>query len=143
MASNTQGGVKRILDEPKDFEAIKEVDENNESYDARKHFDEIYDASPPAPEVNLHKRIVSDGDYAIDFKRQHYGNKLQETDSADDEKDEDTCEEDLEANDIHMISVDNRFCISCNAEQPLRTKHCKSCRKCVSTYDHHCPWVGN
>ncbi len=144
LASNTQGGVKRILDEPKDFEAIKEVDENNDSFDARKQFDELGTTSnPPTPKVSLHKRIVSDGDYAIDFKRQHYGNKLQITESEDEDKNNDTCEDDLEENDIHVIHVDNRFCISCNAEQPLRTKHCNSCRKCVSTYDHHCPWVGN
>ena len=26
---------------------------------------------------------------------------------------------------------------------PLRARHCRMCKKCVSTYDHHCPWLGN
>ena len=41
------------------------------------------------------------------------------------------------------IEVDRKYCIVCNLEQPLRTKHCRVCQKCVATYDHHCPWVGN
>ena len=36
-----------------------------------------------------------------------------------------------------------RFCRYCNVYQPLRTKHCRECDRCVRTYDHHCPWVGN
>merc|ERR1719159_379539 len=27
--------------------------------------------------------------------------------------------------------------------QPLRTKHCRDCKRCVRTHDHHCPWIGN
>lgn len=41
------------------------------------------------------------------------------------------------------IVIDLRYCTVCNIEQPLRAKHCRSCNKCVSTYDHHCPWLGN
>eukprot|EP00438_Fugacium_kawagutii_P026642 Skav208633 [mRNA] locus=scaffold3433:180186:180728:- [translate_table: standard] len=26
--------------------------------------------------------------------------------------------------------------------QPLRTKHCRECGRCVRTHDHHCPWLG-
>ena len=30
----------------------------------------------------------------------------------------------------------------CQMHQPLRTKHCRDCGRCVRTHDHHCPWVG-
>jgi len=35
-----------------------------------------------------------------------------------------------------------RFCKVCALHQPLRTKHCRDCGRCVRTHDHHCPWVG-
>lgn len=35
-----------------------------------------------------------------------------------------------------------RFCKVCQMWQPLRTKHCRECRRCVLTHDHHCPWIG-
>ena len=35
-----------------------------------------------------------------------------------------------------------RFCKVCQMHQPLRTKHCRDCEKCIRTHDHHCPWVG-
>lgn len=36
-----------------------------------------------------------------------------------------------------------RLCRRCNVYQPLRSKHCYDCKRCVRTHDHHCPWVGN
>jgi hypothetical protein len=42
-----------------------------------------------------------------------------------------------------LFYVEPRYCTECNLDQPLRTKHCKVCERCVSTHDHHCPWVGN
>lgn len=36
-----------------------------------------------------------------------------------------------------------RFCTVCNTDQPVRAKHCSECSRCVATYDHHCPWLGN
>lgn len=38
--------------------------------------------------------------------------------------------------------VEKRYCTVCNLEQPIRSKHCKSCGRCVALYDHHCPWMG-
>lgn len=35
-----------------------------------------------------------------------------------------------------------RYCKVCQMHQPLRTKHCWDCGRCVRTYDHHCPWIG-
>lgn len=40
------------------------------------------------------------------------------------------------------IVVERRQCSVCNIEQPLRTKHCRDCGKCVAMHDHHCPWLG-
>merc|ERR1711972_215736 len=35
------------------------------------------------------------------------------------------------------------WCKTCRLHQPLRTKHCRDCERCVRTHDHHCPWLGN
>jgi DHHC palmitoyltransferase len=35
-----------------------------------------------------------------------------------------------------------RRCERCNISQPLRTKHCHDCDRCVATFDHHCFWIG-
>jgi hypothetical protein len=42
-----------------------------------------------------------------------------------------------------LFQVESKYCTACKLEQPLRTKHCKNCNRCVATYDHHCPWIGN
>uniref|UniRef100_A0A3Q2ZNF0 Palmitoyltransferase n=1 Tax=Kryptolebias marmoratus TaxID=37003 RepID=A0A3Q2ZNF0_KRYMA len=34
------------------------------------------------------------------------------------------------------------FCL-CPEQQPMRAKHCQSCKHCVRRFDHHCPWIGN
>ncbi|KAK7095173.1 palmitoyltransferase ZDHHC12-A-like [Littorina saxatilis] len=34
-----------------------------------------------------------------------------------------------------------RLCDYCEIEQPMRTKHCEDCGRCVRKYDHHCPWL--
>ncbi len=34
--------------------------------------------------------------------------------------------------------VELRFCTACQIEQPLRSKHCRACDHCISTYDVTC-----
>ena len=37
----------------------------------------------------------------------------------------------------------NQLCVSCRIVRPLRAKHCTVAGRCVQSYDHYCPWVGN
>ena len=36
-----------------------------------------------------------------------------------------------------------KYCTYCFIDIPIRGKHCKICNSCISTFDHHCNWVGN
>jgi len=40
------------------------------------------------------------------------------------------------------LDVPLHWCQYCHLLQPRRTRHCKDCRLCVRTFDHHCVWIG-
>lgn len=44
---------------------------------------------------------------------------------------------------VHDISVNVKYCTTCNIWRPPRTSHCSSCDRCVASFDHHCPWMAN
>jgi hypothetical protein len=41
------------------------------------------------------------------------------------------------------IEITQNYCTLCKVIQPLISKHCRVCDKCVATFDHHCVWLGN
>ncbi|RNA23020.1 putative palmitoyltransferase ZDHHC12 [Brachionus plicatilis] len=40
-----------------------------------------------------------------------------------------------------LPNIKLRFCTYCHLEQPIRSRHCEECRRCVNKFDHHCPWL--
>lgn len=46
-----------------------------------------------------------------------------------------------EALDIVMGIGIFRYCQYCISFKPLRTHHCRQCRRCVLKMDHHCQWI--
>jgi len=49
---------------------------------------------------------------------------------------------DLCSDEVFQSGVKLHYCKHCLMYQPLRTKHCPECERCVMTHDHHCPWIG-
>ena len=120
----TKPGLKRALVE-QDFEEIKEVDEYNDSYDARRFNEQLH--SEPTKREDEFDKIPEK--LNIDLKQskspsKHY--KLKEEDLEVQNTQEDIPEDEEEQ---PPIMVDHKFCTQCKLEQPLRTKHCKSCKK--------------
>lgn len=57
---------------------------------------------------------------------------------SEEEKDETICSLASEG-----ILDKRHFCTTCSIRKPLRSKHCKTCDRCIGKFDHHCPWVNN
>eukprot|EP00232_Nephroselmis_pyriformis_P006826 CAMPEP_0182883704 /NCGR_PEP_ID=MMETSP0034_2-20130328/18545_1 /TAXON_ID=156128 /ORGANISM="Nephroselmis pyriformis, Strain CCMP717" /LENGTH=247 /DNA_ID=CAMNT_0025016853 /DNA_START=176 /DNA_END=915 /DNA_ORIENTATION=- len=38
---------------------------------------------------------------------------------------------------------DEYFCVLCQVKVRKRSKHCRTCDKCVDIFDHHCKWLNN
>lgn len=46
-------------------------------------------------------------------------------------------------NDTSIHDLTEKYCVNCFIDIPIRGKHCKICRSCIATFDHHCVWLGN
>lgn len=56
-----------------------------------------------------------------------------------------TLNSDLDSDLLISLISDSPFskCMQCTTLRPYRTHHCHTCKFCVLSMDHHCPWVNN
>lgn len=111
---------------------LQSVEENSNSF-------EIDAKAKPSPFNDL-KNDGVDGQPA-NFNQPKIEDHMNTYRSEGDEEKENTqnhIEDQIE--DIKITEI--RHCTVCQIDQPLRTKHCRECGKCIATHDHHCPWLG-
>lgn len=97
---------------------------------------EIKKTSPQFKENPIKKEIVKPNAFVIEME-----NAKNAKVSADEKLSSDGFDKEKK-NSEDIYYVEKRYCTVCNVEQPLRSKHCKDCQRCVAMYDHHCPWTG-
>ncbi|RTG89521.1 palmitoyltransferase ZDHHC1/11 [Schistosoma bovis] len=76
--------------------------------------------------LNIIAVSINPADTAVREKQKSRGNKVSSLDPK------------------HVHVIENFYCNLC--ELPIsssRTKHCKSCNKCIADFDHHCKWLNN
>ena len=107
VVTGTNSGPKKVI-VGNDFEEIKEEDENNESYDARKQFENI-DYVNSAPEFELAKYPASANvpDLELGDKNDKENNDEQEYSNTQETKED---EEEDDDNDLNMLNVEQKFC---------------------------------
>lgn len=98
---------------------------------------EIKKTSPQFKENPIKKEIVKPTNALIIEMNSVKNAKV----SADEKLSSDGFDKEKHSEEIYY--VEKRYCTVCNVEQPLRSKHCKDCQRCVAMYDHHCPWTGS
>jgi hypothetical protein len=101
----TTQGRKRMLVE-NNFDEIKEVDEYNDSFDARKQQDET-EFPHKAPKINFQLRAVSDGDFQLSHKAFTKMEQVDLEEMKDQEETQDEECEDLE--DFNVLQVEKKF----------------------------------
>ena len=65
-----------------------------------------------------------------------------ENEKVDEHLPSDESQKNKDSEETETVYVERRYCTVCNIEQPIRAKHCKQCKRCCASYDHHCPWLG-
>uniref|UniRef100_A0AC35U3G6 A2M_N_2 domain-containing protein n=1 Tax=Rhabditophanes sp. KR3021 TaxID=114890 RepID=A0AC35U3G6_9BILA len=101
----------------------------------------IFDYYDPVQEVPLQRNKKTD-EKILKMEQEKSGH-FYEDDYSDSEEDEFVEKTQLEDGTLQCIKDNWTVCMRCRSFRPPRAHHCRVCQRCVSLYDHHCPWVNN